>query len=249
MHLIQRRTFESTSTEKMQIHALENADSLAENLGQRITTLLEKAIESRNEAFLVVSGGSTPKPLFHYLSEKLIDWRKVTVILADERCVEPWDAQSNARLVKEHLLQKHASKARFLSLFDGGEPSSQSERVANDRLSSLPKYDAVILGMGDDGHTASIFPSAVNRDSALDCNQPKLALLTDPVTVGPIRITQTARRLLDTRLLCLHITGGEKANLVEKILANPDAKKWPISFFLRQTEVPAEIYQTVLNSE
>lgn len=230
----------------MQVYELEDAQLLAEKLGDRIIALLEQAIVSRNEAFFVVSGGSTPKPLFQYLSNQPLDWRKVTITLADERCVDPRESSSNARLVKEHLLQNHASKARFLSLFDGGEPSAYSAQTANDRLASLPKYDAVILGMGNDGHTASIFPQASNRDVALDLDQPNLALLTDPVTVGPIRITQTARRLLDSRLLCLHITGSDKVRLLEKITTNPNPVDWPISFFVTQTNVPLEIYQTPL---
>lgn len=226
----------------LNIHCATSADSLAQELAADVAEQLKLAIQERQRAILVVSGGSTPKPFFFHLSNIELDWENVLVTLADERCVAPEDSQSNARLVKEHLLQNAAADAQFLPLFDGVEASETSAETISGFLSGLPTYDVVILGMGGDGHTASIFPEASNRSEALDHAQEASALLIDPITVTPLRITQTAVRLLNTRFLVLHTTGQEKARLLESILAQPDSERWPISHFLQQHQTPARIY-------
>ena len=222
---------------------LHDAQKLAETLGDRIAKCLGDAINTNGYATLVVSGGSTPKPLFQYLSHVPLDWGKVTVTLADERCVPADSDQSNARLVHENLLQNNAAAAKFVYLHTDSVRLEQSVIQANTQLSSLAKYDCVILGMGNDGHTASIFPEASNRDKALDIGNGDSAMLIDPVTVDPLRITQTARRLLDTEWMVLHITGDEKSQLLDQILSAPNPQKWPISFFLTQTETPFSVYK------
>lgn len=228
---------------------LHDTQQLAEALGDQITSLLADAIKTRGQAILVVSGGSTPKPLFEYLSRQSLDWSKVIVTLADERCVSPNSDQSNARLVRENLLKNRASNARFVLLHDDSVGLETSAELANASMGKLPRFDCVILGMGNDGHTASIFPKASGRDQALDLKNPANAMLIDPITVTPLRITQTARRLLDIRWMVLHITGEEKALLLDQILEDPDPKKWPISFFLTQTKTPFSVYKNSSNEQ
>lgn len=222
---------------------------LAEQLGQRVIQTLSEAIRLRGSAYLVVSGGSTPKPLFQFLSEQQIDWSKVTITLADERCVDPENQASNAKLVKENLLIGYASSARFIGLFDGGEPHIDDQIAAGLKLLTLPRYDMVILGMGDDGHTASIFPQATNRAVAQDLNNHHCALLTDPVTATPLRITQSVSRLLNTRNLVVHFTGAKKAQLFNQIVNEPDPATWPISSFVCQASVALDVFADELNLE
>jgi len=222
---------------------LHDTQQLAETLGDHIAERLEQAIAARGIATLVVSGGSTPKPLFQYLSHKPLNWSKVTVTLADERCVPADSDLSNARLVHENLLQNRATSARFIDLHTDGIKLEASAKLADSSLSSLPTYDCVILGMGNDGHTASIFPQASARDRALALDNRASAMLIDPVTVEPLRITQTARRLLDTEWMVLHITGEEKTRLLDQVLKKPDPQKWPIAFFLNQTKTPFSVYK------
>ena len=217
-----------------------NAEALAQKLANDVAEKLQSAVDARGEATLVLSGGSTPKPFFVSLSEKSLAWDKIIVTLADERCVEPSDSQSNAKLVADNLLQNNAANARFVSLFDGGEASAEAAAKTAAVLEKLPKFTVVILGMGGDGHTASIFPEATNRDAALSDDQQESALLVDPVTVTPLRITQSANRLTDTETLILHITGESKAALADEIIQNPDSAKWPISHFL--SSQPISIY-------
>jgi len=224
------------------VHNTSNHKLLAESLGSRVVQILSDALKARGSAYLVVSGGSTPKPLFQYLSRQDIDWGKVTVTLADERCVDARNSESNAKLVKTELLTGLGSAANFISLFDGGITDSDDQITAGLKLLSLPRYDMVILGIGDDGHTASIFPQAKNRDLALDSEGHRLALLTNPETATPLRITQTFSRLINTRHLAMHFTGVKKAGLLEQIIKTPDSSKWPVSSFITQKAVPLEIF-------
>lgn len=214
-----------------------DAQVLASKLAEDVSDKLQAAVHRDGQASLVVSGGSTPKPFFAFLATKDIAWEKITVTLADERCVEPNDDQSNAKLVADYLLRDRASKATFVSLFDGGEGTAETAANTSDVLARLPAYTVVILGMGGDGHTASIFPQATNREDALSPEQPASALLVDPVTVTPLRITQTANRLQKSDSIILHITGEEKAELLKEILDNPDSAKWPIGHFLENQPV------------
>lgn len=214
-----------------------DAQTLAVKLAEDVSEKLQAAVDHNGEAVLVVSGGSTPKPFFEHLATKDIAWEKIIITLADERCVEPDDSQSNAKLVADNLLKDKASQAKFVSLFDGGEGTPEVAAKTSDVLANLPIYTVVILGMGGDGHTASIFPEATNRDDALSANQSASALLVDPVTVTPLRITQSANRLQKTETLILHITGEEKTKLLDEILKNPDSAKWPISHFLENQSI------------
>ena len=228
----------------MEVINLHDAQALAEKLGDRIERILKNAIEARGAASLVVSGGSTPKPLFQYLSKKELDWSKVLITLADERCVPFESEQSNTRLVHEHLMQNKAADAIFVDLHTDNVSLEESEMLADKTMSEMPSFDCLILGMGSDGHTASIFPEALRRDEALDTELGSQALLVDPVTVDPMRITMTAKRILDAELIVLHISGDEKAKLLTEVVDAPDAAKWPISFFLTQRQTPIAIYKT-----
>ena len=226
----------------MHYHHRNTTSELAQLLAEDVATRLKSAIAARGKAILVVSGGSTPKPFFACLSKQTLDWEKVIVTLADERCVDESDHQSNALLVKEHLLTNHAATATFKPLYTEKPTHQESASAASDLLAELPRYDVVVLGMGGDGHTASIFPEAANRDQALDPWQSQQALLVDPVTVTPLRVTQTLRRLLHTGYLALHITGEEKAQLLAHIIQNPKPETWPIAALITQDEIPLHIY-------
>lgn len=134
---------------------------LVEDLAVEIARHLQAAIASRDQATLAVSGGKTPLPLFARLSRSDIEWDKVTVTLVDERWVPEQHPDSNARLVKTGLLKGRARYARFLGLMTGAADPFTAEEQLDRRLGELPlPLDVVVLGMGEDGHTASYFPAA-----------------------------------------------------------------------------------------
>jgi 6-phosphogluconolactonase len=217
-------------------------EELAEALANAVAGNLERGIETRGVGLLAVSGGSTPKRFFAALSLRDLDWRNVIITLVDERWVEPTSERSNAKLVEDTLLQNHAAAARFVPLWSGGDdPDDAAIARTNTILAALPSpFDAVILGMGNDGHTASFFPGGDTLHDALSAIGPALAIRAPGA--GEPRVTLTLPALLKTRTLFLHIEGAEKAAVLEKALGGDTIDDMPVRAVLRQNVVPVEIY-------
>ena len=142
-------------------HDFPTGTALAPAFAQWTAQRLRQAIEARGAALLVVSGGATPLRYFHALSSQPIDWSRVAITLADERRVADGDPRSNARLVRSALLADRAASAQFSPLADLRLAEELELAAANARIAALPSpADLVVLGMGEDGHTASWFPGA-----------------------------------------------------------------------------------------
>ena len=135
-----------------------SAEAHADALAQRVADALRQAIDSRGSATLVVSGGRSPVAFFGALAQQALDWRQVLVSLADERWVPVNHASSNEALVRRHLLRGAASEAKFLGLYRVAGSLEQAAELADAAFAELPPIDVLVLGMGDDGHTASLFP-------------------------------------------------------------------------------------------
>jgi len=229
------------------LHTGEDADTLAERLAGDVATVLERAIEARGGATLVVSGGSTPPPMFERLRRLPLDWARVTITLADERVVEPADEQSNERLVKRMLLLDEAAAARWVSLYEDGLDSAQPDaalsRVAA-RVAALPgPFDVVLLGMGGDGHTASLFPDAAELESAMSATPDVQVALLRPPSQPLTRLSLVAARLCAARHLWLHITGESKRALLADSLSVESARDGlPIARVLRKADTDRAIY-------
>ena len=140
-----------------------DGDSLSRALSRRLAANLQAAIAARGLASLVVSGGKSPIKLFELLRAESLDWSKVCVALADERWVDPTDPDSNEKLVRDVLLKQAAAAARFIGLKNGAPTPDLGAVSAWETFARVPRpFDAVVLGMGDDGHTASLFPHSPN---------------------------------------------------------------------------------------
>jgi 6-phosphogluconolactonase len=216
--------------------------TLAKELAEAIADRIRTAIAERGEAAIAVSGGSTPGRFFMALGKmRDIDWTKVIVTLVDERWVDETSDRSNAMLVNEKMLQGPAAVARFFPLYSGGdEPNAEQVAKTNALVSTLPKpFAAVILGMGNDGHTASFFPGGDTLDQALTSQGPTLAIHAPGA--GEPRITFTLPRLLETDGLYLHIEGDEKAAVLEQALGNGPVEDMPIRAVLR-SNAPLAVY-------
>lgn len=216
--------------------------TLAKELAESVADRIRSAIATRGEASIAVSGGSTPGKFFQALGKtRDIDWSKVTVTLVDERWVPETSDRSNALLVNEKMLQGPAAIARFFPLYSGGEvPDEAAVAKTNALMVELPKpFAAVILGMGNDGHTASFFPGGDTLDQALTDKGPTLAL--EAPGAGEPRITFTLPRLLETDALYLHIEGDEKAAVLDKALADGPVAEMPVRAVLR-SGAPLTVY-------
>ena len=218
-------------------------ERLAEALASAVAENLIAGIEERGEATLAVSGGSTPKKFFETLARREdIVWDAVVVTLVDERWVDDNSDRSNAKLVKETLLQGAAANAQFVPLYAGGdEPDAEGIARANQAVAEISgTFDAVILGMGNDGHTASFFPGGDALDAALNDAGPLVAIRAPGA--GEPRVTFTLPRLLDTKALYLHIEGEEKAQVLDEALETGPVDAMPVRAVLSQSIIPVQLY-------
>ena len=211
-------------------------------LAEDIANILQDGVEKKGEALLVVSGGSTPLQLFRLLSQKVIPWQHIKITLADERWVAKEQPDSNEKLVRESLLINEAEKAQFIPLKNSSATALEAEPEINKILAMLDTFDVVILGMGADGHTASLFPEAVNLEEGLDLNTDKHCLAVDPITAPHQRMSMTLARLLDSQQIIIHIVGKEKRALIEKAVLLENQKSLPISVLIYQKKTPVTLY-------
>ena len=220
----------------------ERADALDAALSERLIDGLVAAIDARGEAILAVSGGRTPAGLFECLSEAPLDFSKVMITLTDERCVPLDHPDSNAQMVERLLLQRNAKQSRFIPLYDSAMDRAAQCQSLNLQFNRLPIFDAVVLGMGLDGHTASLFPGATGLPAAMDLSSDTAVTLIQPLTAPHARMTLTAARLLKTRALILHVTGDEKLSLLNEVSGGADAMQYPVGLFLAQNAPATEVF-------
>jgi 6-phosphogluconolactonase len=209
----------------------DSRDALAVGLATRVRDVLSQAIAARGRAVLAVSGGSTPVNFFHALSHIDLPWEQVTIILVDERMVPAASERSNAKLVRDNLLQNKAANAFFVPMyqgaFDEGDAAHQIETIM--KRAKLTEPDFLILGMGSDGHTASFFPGGDHLMDALDPHQKALILPMQAEGAGEARLTMTLPMILAAKHLALHIEGRDKRDVFDRALADGrQAKDMPV---------------------
>lgn len=216
---------------------------LIEALAARITGLLKEGIAAKGAAFLLVSGGSTPIPLFARLAESKLPWEKVTISLVDERWVEPTSEDSNENLVHRHLLRKKAASARFVGMKNGEPTAAAGEDICEQQLRRLPwPADCLILGMGNDGHTASLFPGAARLAAAVRLSSGRTCMAIHPPAAPHERMTLTLPAILNSRQLFLHLQGEGKKQVLARAQGEGDTAEMPIRYILRQQTTPLAVY-------
>lgn len=225
-------------------HHFTDAGAQASVLAERVAGQLREGIAARGQAVIAVSGGTTPAAFFAALAKQSLDWAHVTVTLVDERWVPDTDERSNAKLVKATLLQGAAAAARFVPLYTGAATPEEGLAEATARIVALPvPFDAVLLGMGDDGHTASFFPGGDHLAEAIDPHTPAKVLPMHAAHAGEPRITLTLPVLLATRALYLLVRGAKKRDLIADVRLGMDsAKDYPVNAVVHQDLVPLAVY-------
>lgn len=222
-------------------HDFSTSEALASALADHVAAALAARLSRSDRAALAVSGGRTPTRFFEALSKKPVEWSRVDVTLVDERWVGEGSDRSNAALVRQHLLQGPAATANFVPLhIDVPTPEDGLAQVTA-RIAALPMpFAAVVLGMGDDGHTASFFPGGDRLATALDPAAGQLLETMRAPAAGEPRITLTLPVLLAADTLCLHIEGAGKQRVLEAALVCGPAEAMPIRAVL--TRGPVEIF-------
>ena len=225
----------------------DNSDALATGLAETVSDALAQAIAARGRAVLAVSGGSTPLKFFEALSRLPLSWEQVTIMLVDERMVPASSERSNAKLAREHLIKNQAASAFFVPMysggFDDGDAAHQIETVL--KRARLTPPDFVVLGMGNDGHTASFFPGGDRLKDAIDPAQSALVLPMHADGAGEARLTLTLPVLLAAKRLALHIEGTGKRAVLDRALADGTrAEDMPIRAVFENAARAVEVFWT-----
>lgn len=224
-------------------HAFDDKTELARALAEAVAERINAAIAARGHAVIAVSGGTTPARFFMALGKrKDVDWEQVTVTLVDERWVDETSDRSNAGLVNEKMLQGPAAVAHFVPLYSGGEaPDAAAMHRTAEALKAIDgPFAAVVLGMGNDGHTASFFPGGDTLNAALTGTAPVLAIRA-PGAEEP-RVTLSLDRLLNTDGLYLHIEGEGKSEVLDTALGDGPVEDMPVRAVLRQDKLPVAVF-------
>lgn len=194
-----------------------------EELNRSFTEYLKEILKARERVTIALSGGSTPKSLFDYWAKNHqhdIDWKSVFLFWGDERCVPPTDEQSNYKMTKDHLLDHVPVPERNIFRIKGEhEPAAEAERYSTllqmevEVANAIPSFDLVILGMGDDGHTASIFPQEIEL-----WKSDKLCVEATHPESGQKRVSLSGKVINNAQRVVFLVTGAAKAEKVKAII-------------------------------
>jgi len=229
---------------KIQSHTFPNPTALAQALAQAVADDLRAALAARDFASLALSGGNTPKAFMQALALQALDWARVAVTLVDERWVPESNLRSNAALVKANLLDGPAAMARFVPLYRAVPQPEDALAEVERALQAMPlPFDALVLGMGNDGHTASFFPGGDRLAEALDPAGKARVLPMRAPGAGEPRITLTLPPIVAARALYLHIEGADKQRVLAQALSGQgQGAAYPIGSVLRHAPAPVRIY-------
>jgi len=223
----------------------DDTDELAEAIAGDIGFIIDSALDARGSALIALPGGKTPAPALDLLAAQKRRWKDVTIIPTDDRIVEVTSELSNVAMLAKKFLPLGA---RVIPLTGGAAVADykMSGKAADARLADLPfPLDLVWLGMGADGHTASIFPGP-DLDEAL--NGPKerraLGVMPDPMPKdAPMaRVTLSKAAILSARSLTISITGAEKRAVLERAIAEGVGSKLPIGRILGDSDLAVDIH-------
>lgn len=208
-------------------------------------TLLENNLNEKNVANFFVSGGSTPEPLYRSLSSTTLPWERINVAMVDERWVEPNHPRSNEAFINRTLLINHAKSAPFLSMKRNTPTPEDALDQLNKAYSDIGKPNITILGMGDDGHTASLFPNAKGLNHAMETSDICCAIEAHKSKVTgeeTKRVSISLQTILNSDIVYLLISGESKLEAYNKALAESDQMLMPVASILKQTSTPVHVY-------
>lgn len=226
----------------MREESFASRDTLAAALATRLAEILQRAIAQGGTASLVVPGGTTPVAVFDLLARRDLAWENIHVIPCDERWVTPDHADSNEGLIRRHLLTGKASAARLLALYRPLPTPDDALPDVTRALNAIQRpFDAVFLGMGEDGHLASLFPGRPETAAGLALDADRDVMTLQEPAKGHPRIGLTLRALTDAKHIILAVTGEQKRVVLAQARANIHDDHLPVAALLRQTIAPVDI--------
>ena len=224
-------------------HVYPDQTALEAALVDAIEATLLAAIAARGVACIALSGGSSPIPVYQALSQRDLPWSQVQLTLTDERWVDAKDPASNEAMIRATLLQGPAAKARFTGFKTPADTPKLAEAQIDAALATLGQpFDLVLLGMGEDGHTASLFPGSEGLEAALDPSGTARVRAVQPSLGGVARLSLSLPVLLSARRIALLITGATKWAVYQKACQAGLVREAPIRGILQLATVPTEVF-------
>jgi 6-phosphogluconolactonase len=222
-------------------HFFETREEASVAAANHIATVLVNQLKTNPEVSLVVGGGSSPRRCFNELSEIPLEWRNVHVLLSDERWVATSDNGSNEKLVRDSLLQSHAKSAQMISIYDARLSIEARCQSLQEQIRSRPfPFAFSLLGMGEDGHFASLFPDADNLEAGLDIDGVDLCMAVETSASSHARLSLTLAALSRSEEIGLLIFGDAKRQIYEQ--AKQSVNIFPVSRLLLQKRAPVHVF-------
>ncbi|SFP39659.1 6-phosphogluconolactonase [Sphingomonas rubra] len=222
----------------------DDAAELADAVAGDIQFVIESALDARGSAVIALAGGKTPFPAYEKLAKAKLDWKKVTIIPGDERIVPLGDKLSNVTALAKIFLPKGA---RVMPIVPEATADYKAAGRSADALMQDLHWplDFCLLGVGSDGHTASIFPG-VDYDEALNGPKERRALGVMPESLPPeapvARVTLSRAAIASSKALMIAVTGDAKRKLLEQAIEQGPSSPYPIGRVLADVELPIDIH-------
>lgn len=222
--------------------------AMFEQCSADIAASLDSAIKQRGTANLLLSGGSTPKPVYQALAQSDVAWPKVLIGMVDERRVPLQHSASNEAMISTSLVQASSNGATFMGLFQEASSLQEAASKANEHYRAFSDgCDVMVLGMGPDGHTASLFPAAEGLAAAM---RPEADTTVFAITARQSAVTgENTERLsiglntiLKSKHIILLISGTDKLAIYKQALCCSDLESLPVAAVIQQQKVPVSIY-------
>ena len=231
-------------TEEVEWWEYDSVAELADAVAGDVQFVIESALDARGGCVIALSGGKTPIPIYAKLAAAKLDWKRVTIIPTDERIVPIGDALSNVTMIGKTFIPKGA---RVMPIVPQATPDYKAAGRSADALMQDLHWplDLVLLGMGEDGHTASIFPGA-DYDEALSGPRERRALgvMPDPLPAeAPVpRVTLSRQGIVTAKAITVVVTGARKRKVLEDAIKQGESSSYPIGRVLADVELPVDIH-------
>jgi len=213
------------------------AESIAITLAKNVAAILEKSIFTNKTATLLLSGGNTPKLFLNKLSLCDIEWEKVVVGLVDERMVETSNKDSNEYMIRKEFCNNNALKVNIVGMYEDEDLDTIEDLCSAKYKEIFSKIDVLVLGMGTDGHTASLFPFNQKLEEAFDLQNTNFCIAILPTDAPYKRLSLTLASILRAENIFLHIEGSQKIAVYNDVLKSEESIRYPILKVLNSNNI------------